>query len=227
MSERHVWVSNPNKMENVKRWNEFEREDRSNAAVSDELYEMWERNERGEPLDPSEVPDRFYKPRSEKPAMPPDTAHIMNSGFLFVSPECATVLRAHEMGEGQLIPVRLFESDRTTELPEGWCVLNVAARKDTYLPEASARTDRPYGDVIEAYTLPANPKDDEQAFGPGALEGADIWREKRFPLGHLFLTDRLADALREAGVAEPWLMTRCRVEETVASPRHALLREPA
>lgn len=59
---------------------------------------------------------------------------------------------------------------------------------------------------------PPNPVDDQLFYSKTVLERPDIWCDDLTYFG-VMLSDRLAQALKEAGVAKDWLLLRCPVIE--------------
>ena len=127
----------------------------------------------------------------------------MSNVFHFVSPQVKAVLDQFDMGNNLIKPVVLYKSDQKTVAHEGYCVLNIATHKDTFLPELSPDAERTYSDKTDIWSPP--PLDGSArsiTMSAAALEGADIWMEKRVFLTKFFLSDRLVRALSAAGVVK-------------------------
>lgn len=57
---------------------------------------------------------------------------------------------------------------------------------------------------------PINPVDNQLAFSTVVLDRPDIWWD-RMIAEYFFISDRLACALKDAGIAKDWKLLRCRV----------------
>ena len=75
--EKCVWISHAGgSPDNKKIWHHPGRPDAKKSRLGKKMYEIGQRAERGERLDPSEIPDWFYEPRNRKPFSPPPTMPI-------------------------------------------------------------------------------------------------------------------------------------------------------
>ena len=136
------------------------------------------------------------------------TRHIFTVGFTVVSARCAAVLKDFDLGSAGLHPVRLWRADQKTRVPGEFFYFNHGNRKTGFLPDRSPKA-RKEESVWKPTPIPVN---DELVFGPAALGGVDIWRDDLTYWGFL-LSNRLALALKAAGVAQDWLLLRCPVIE--------------
>ena len=137
--------------------------------------------------------------------------HIMAADGLMISDPCADVLRQFDLGEHGIYPVRLWKNDRKTPSDKVYSYLTHGNRKDTFLPEHSPEASR----LHESKALwfpPPNPVHDQLFYSKEALEGVDMWCERKTARG-IMLSDRLATALKKAKMARDWMMLRCPVIE--------------
>ncbi|MCP4081316.1 MAG: hypothetical protein GY743_13810 [Planctomycetaceae bacterium] len=227
--EECVWLSHATGWpHNEKLWYHPEREDKKGSRLGPILYKIVLRARRGERLDLTEIPDWFYEPSKEKPFTAPNYRPFMGHGFFFIAPEVKEVFDQFDMGNNLIKPVELFKSDKKTVAHDGYCVLNIATKKDSFLPERSPEASRTYDEEIDIWDPP--PVDGSGRsinMGPAALEGADIWWEERISHNVFFLSDPLVQALNNAGVLkldqliiegtvtdDNWLLQRCPIIQT-------------
>jgi hypothetical protein len=137
----------------------------------------------------------------------PDLANA--GGFWTVSAAVADVLRRVELGRTSLYPTKAFRYDRRTRLEGEYFCLNFGERKTAFLPEQSPRAEKPYPNE-DIWKLPLAPNDSDIAVGQAALSGADLWVDPQVR-NAFFLSDRLVQALKAAGLARRFGLFRCRV----------------
>jgi hypothetical protein len=166
----------------------------------------------GKPIPPDLLPRTFFTWRGPRDSSKPWTQrlpHLTNSGFWFVSSEVAEVLHRFDFGGCKLHPVAVLMEDRKTPLPGSYFLVDFDSWKDVFLAEHS-----PDVALMEGSTKRRMPyfttNDDAAALSSEALAGADIWWNPMV-LGAFFLSDRLAQALRAAGVDKPFALRRCRI----------------
>ena len=136
-------------------------------------------------------------------------------GFYAVKGRLAEILSRFDLGEGGLIPFPIYEADLVTPNPGEFFLLNFGARKNSLLPEQCQDAQKwivlrdsgqqlwkvNYLNEIGAVVL-----------SPGALEGADLWFEVASH-NKIFMSNALASALVEAGLAEDWRLVECKIVE--------------
>lgn len=170
------------------------------------------KNKGGYPIPDGVLPRTFFAWRdkfsSEKPLTKP-LSHLALSGFHVVSSQAADVLRQFDLGGCKLHPVEVLMEDRKTPLPGSYFVLDFNSWKDVFLPEQSP--DFPSRDGASGIWKPKmGTKDDALALSSSALAGADVWWNPNI-WAAFFLSDRLVQALRAAGVDKPFSLRRCRI----------------
>ena len=140
----------------------------------------------------SDLPDLFY-----------------GNGYWVLSSRCAAVFQRFDLGQGALYPVRLLQKDRKTMIAGEYFSLIFGNVKKAFRPEESTN---PRKSTVgnELWTLPFLHKDNAMAVSAAALEGPDIWVDPAL-MWVLFMSDRLAKALKEAGVSRPFALKKCRV----------------
>ncbi|MEM9795527.1 MAG: hypothetical protein AAF919_03500, partial [Pseudomonadota bacterium] len=135
--------------------------------------------------------------------------HIfMAGGYLAVSEKLADILRQFDLGASRLTPVRLLHIDRKTPYPGEHFLFQIKVRKRGFEPDHSARW-RPnkyeWNDWIGAPML--TQQDDDITVNPTIRAGADIWIDPDLDRA-LFLSDRLASAIRDAKLLGPLRLYR-------------------
>ena len=171
----------------------------------------------GAPFDRADLPRQMVDLGGNAPRAP----HVVFNGFLNLSPRAAAVLAAHDLGEGFLWPVDYVKKDRVTPASEGqWMGLHVGTRKDSFVPERSPAAEQsvPRPEIWLLKTLRLKAPED-LTLSSAALEGADIWRERRLPNSKIFLSARLVTALEAAGVAKDFYLHPCAVEGPTETAR--------
>lgn len=167
------------------------------------------RNRAGEALAADNFPRRIWATEDfdESLVLP----HIFFAYTCWVvSAAAADILRQFEMGEGALYPVELFKKDRATPMGEGWFCLNFGNVKHAFKGGADSPKARRSGPSGTRWRLPYVLKDGDLAVTRAALDGPDIWIDPAISPA-FFVSDRLAQALRAAGVHKPFGLKRCRI----------------
>jgi hypothetical protein len=135
------------------------------------------------------------------------------AGGLKLSDGIAAVLQQFDLGKAFLIPIQLYLHDRRTPVDKKYFIYASYERKDAFVSELSrdVRTN-PYDktDPPPYWNMPWEPKDGDIAIREGAPEGADMWMDPKL-FGSLFMKGQLVAALREAGYAKIFSLTRCRI----------------
>ncbi|MBO9427665.1 hypothetical protein J7444_23210 [Labrenzia sp. R4_1] len=162
----------------------------------------WQLSKDQFPKDNYPRPDNY--PATDKQSVP----QIFSSGFTFLSEESADVVGQFDLGDGALYPTRLWRSDRITPMPGRHFYLNVASKKDAFLPEQSlGAKDIGHG----KWLVPVLPrKDTELWFADIVLNGPDLWFDPKI-IDNVFISDRLKQALDARKLSKDWMLTRCSV----------------
>lgn len=171
----------------------------------------WARIFRGEIVDPDTLARKFYvfdplwdgRCSKSKPRFAP----AFSNAYIFVNHEIAEIMRGFDITENALHAVEFIEHDTVTPIDVQFYLLNFGAERPTIDVERSERVRRNTGvKSAEEYSLPINLKTNAIRILPSALEGPDLWVDKRLPF-NFFVSDRLGLALRKAKLAAPLKLT--------------------
>lgn len=128
--------------------------------------------------------------------------------YWVVSGEVADVMRQFDMGQGHLYPTEVFRKDRKTPIGDKWFCLNFGNVKQALLPDQSLGL-RPLG-PSKTFWMLSDLSDNSIALNNTALNGPDIWVDAIF--GNVFfVSSRLSNALKMAGVSRAFGLKKCRV----------------
>lgn len=171
------------------------------------------KNQIGVPIPDGVLPPTFFAwrgPLDDSKPLTTKLPHLSScGGFRVISAEAADVLRQFDLGGCKLHPVKVLMEDRKTPLPGSYFVLDCDSWKDAFLPEQSPQFMLMDGSRTRRRPTFSSP-DDIAALSRDALLGPDIWWNPDI-LAAFFLSDRLARALRAAGVDKPFSLRRCRI----------------
>lgn len=130
-------------------------------------------------------------------------------GYWIVSDKAAAILRQFDLGKGALYPVTVLQADKATPYPGEYFSWNFGNVKTALVPDQSQNL-RPFGVSGLRWNLPWISKDGEVAVSSAALGGPDVWVDPNL-FKSLFVSDGLGSALKGAGLAKAFLLTRSRV----------------
>jgi hypothetical protein len=158
---------------------------------------------------PKKLLQRFYH-TSPKPEFP-----LMRvSAALFGDKQVADLLSRFEFGPGcSIYPVPVYDHEGNTELEDfkdNCFCLNIAAQKSSFLPNESIGLESKRNGV---WRMPYMAVDGDIAVSTSALNGIDFWMEMNLFDG-LFVSEKLAHAIIDAGLDDWFTLRRCRVLET-------------
>ena len=128
----------------------------------------------------------------------------------------AETLHRFDLGEGGLLPLRIFQEDLTTPEPGEFFFVNFGARKDTLVAEQSKALKKLYVDRAtgrQVWSVLFGLEDGDIALTSAALKGADLWNEERIH-SQIFMGEALVTAIRDAGVQIDFHLSECRIVET-------------
>lgn len=166
------------------------------------------RNKEGEPLPAARFPEAMYVSRKHShQKKQPDIAYV--GGFWTVTAECADVLSKFDLGDSNLYPTKLYQYDRKTLVEGDYFCLNFGAQKNTLLPDASPRIQKPHEDQDMWKAWP-NVRDGDIALSLDATNGPDLWIEIHMRRA-FFLSDLLVQALKAAKLTRCFGLRKCRV----------------
>ena len=135
---------------------------------------------------------------------------VMSGGIVF-NQSCANILKQHRLGENILTPIQIYDLS-TGELVsnEVFYFLNLYERRLFICQEQTtdrlkARFDSRHGVLITKSVF----NDGEVNVEKSALDcDVDLWYDPRF-LGRFFMSERLHDALSEAGMIDKFKAYTC------------------
>jgi len=133
--------------------------------------------------------------------------------FLTVTEKIADVLSRFDLGDGELVPVPLFQADLVTPWSDSYYYINYSEPKDTVVLNESKNIQLMYeknGTGERLFRVLFAASDDDIALSRGALQGTDIWIEKCI-FSKLFISRALAEALHEAGIDVDLELHSCRI----------------
>ena len=206
--ERCIWlVDGHDVFENARGWLPFEAP-ADTEATPDEIIQAIRLTMEGHFLPPERFPPNNYPRRNDGVgAHRKRIPQMFSNGFTFLREESAEVVRQFDLGEGALYPTRLWHPDRTTMVPGRYFYLSQGNRKNAFLKD---RSPEAYKFPGNRWRLPPNPTHDQLVFSAAALEGPDLWWDDSIGV-HFFISDRLAQALKQAKLDRDWKLLRCPV----------------
>jgi hypothetical protein len=132
-------------------------------------------------------------------------------GYWVVSGAVAEVMRKFNLGGGNLYPTKVFRKDRKTPIGDSWFCLNFGNVKKAFVGQPESMDVSRFGlPTIDEWSAPTILKDGQLAVTADALAGPDIWIDPKLK-NIFFVSDALAKALKDAGVAGPFGLKKCRI----------------
>ncbi|WP_338723710.1 hypothetical protein [Devosia sp. XK-2] len=188
------------------------------GAPSKQELDAHLRHTRGETLQRTDFPEAMYVFAQGNWKRVGDL--FCAGSFFAVKGRLAEVLKNFDLGEGGLVEFPVYEADKTTRLPGPFYLLNFGAIKDSFVPEESQsrvgekmmglisrrEMERDGKELWAAYDL----ADGDIAVTRAALEGADLWFDRRLD-NQIFMSGRLHDAILAAKVRTKFDFTRARI----------------
>jgi hypothetical protein len=172
--------------------------------------EIYKRNKTGQKLSLAELPQQFYGNRDKKKIEKLPEAFFAN-GYIVVQQKCADVFVRFDLGATDLVPAKVFQKDRKTEVLGSFYVFNFGCTKQSFLPEQSTGIKEAIQTKDGPLWLePLTKEDGQLALSPLALAGPDLWFEKGMP-SVPFVSGRLREALQSEKLDGPFKFFRCRV----------------
>jgi hypothetical protein len=166
----------------------------------------------GRPVPPDMCPTKIW---------PGETARVTDrlpdlflaNAYPIVSERGAAVLRQFDLGDGSLHAVEaVFQKDRQTPVPGTFSCWIFGNTKAAFAGEQSSGT-RPFaGPNSGRWKMPFVHKDDQLAVSRAGVAGPDVWVDPTL-FKSVFVSERLGEALREAGLARAFRLFRCQVIE--------------
>jgi hypothetical protein len=182
---------------------------KNNRALSDQILDRANRYEKANKLSLDELPLQFFVDRGKSVKELPQA--IFANGYIVVQQKCADVFSQFDLGQTDLVPCKILQADRKTELDGTYYVVNFGTQKNVLLPEKSLGLRPPYEHPDEARrVLPDGRGNDQIAVSAAALEGPDMWYDPKM-LRTTFMSGALHDALKDAKLDKLFKFYSCRV----------------
>ncbi len=173
----------------------------------DKALDAMRRNKRGEPLAEHFFPKEMYSKRAGeyKNGLP---SFFLANSFWTISKNLSDAIVPFNLGKTSVYDVKLLDADRKTPLPGEHKCLNLCEFKETFVSGGSPKVRRVQPN-IDAWDIPNEMQDDLIAVQPDSRIGVDLWRDKSL-MHSLFMTDGLAESIRNAGLAKELGLYRCK-----------------
>ncbi|CUH76514.1 hypothetical protein TRM7557_00937 [Tritonibacter multivorans] len=169
-------------------------------------------NWQGDPVPPVAIPKGIRQRTKRGGAL--SELNLIRNRFLVIGPKLATLLKGYDLGAGNVYPLDVYDADGNMTSSGQFYFWNFGNVASHLMPEQSQELKKSnfgYEKPGEhVYYPPIFPKDDTIALSRDCLVGPDVWRERFLHKG-TFLSDRLAQGLKEAGLARKFKLVRCRV----------------
>ena len=165
-------------------------------------------NYRGEPQSQDRFPKSLHLryPDKKYKSLP----DLFNAGgFWVVSSEMIRVMQEFELGRTSFYETRLFQNDRTTLIDDNYSCISFGETKSAFEPSESQRS-RLFQPNL--WIVPGGLKDNEIAINESALNGVDFWIDTKLRKS-LFFSNRLAQALKAAKLANRLRLKKCKMVE--------------
>ncbi len=142
---------------------------------------------------------------------------VIGGGGVKVSTRIAEIFQSFNLGQMRLLPMRFFFYDRETPARDGYFILFQLEKRKFVIPEES-KGIRPPVRIRQIknpgpptfWNYPPEPKDGDIAIVPRELNGLDFWVDPTV-IGSVFMSDPLAQALKDAGYASLFKFRKCKV----------------
>jgi len=161
-------------------------------------------------IEPSSIPSRIIATKSKPRAPGP----IANIDFIAFSDGVIELLSGFNLGDCKFHAPRFYAKDGATELDLSHKFVEYGNVKTAFVVDQSPRTEQvPYHNNpknIDFRYPPTTVQDGDLAMTRQCLEGPDIWVE-RYLRRMVFVSDRVAKALRDAGLADSFFLKKCRI----------------
>jgi hypothetical protein len=182
--------------------------------LPEEVYQAYRRHRAGFALEPSELPEALAVFDAKRFAKERD--YFYAGPFAAVKGKLAELLRRFDLGEGGLVPIKIYEADLVTPHPGEFFYLNFGARKNSLLPERSKGVEKfavDHKTGFQYWTINWWFDDCDVALSMDALEGPDLWFEEKVT-DELFMSNPLAEALIKIGMGKVFRLKECRVVQS-------------
>lgn len=174
------------------------------------IIQALNRYERGETIERTDFPEAMYVFDERRWKRCGDL--FCAGPFYAVKGKLAEVLGQFDLGTGGLIEFPIYEADKVTPLPGPFYLLNFGSVKDSFVPQESkslrdvSRLTSERSEWWATYDI----EDGDIAVRETALEGADLWFEKKLK-DKIFMSGRLHDAIVAAKVKTKFRFAQARI----------------
>jgi hypothetical protein len=131
------------------------------------------------------------------------------SGYWCVSEKSAAALSKFDLGGAEFIKVKITQEDKVTDLPGSYFFINFGRTKSAFVPEQTVGAKKGSPPRID-WRLPLTLEDGLVVVNQQALVGQDMWFDT-YVCRAFFISSRLQDALKRAGVDKAFKLFRCKV----------------
>jgi hypothetical protein len=181
------------------------------ALLPTHMHEAMNRNARGFPVVRQDMPEAaaVWRPASFKGIK--DVTAV--AGYMVITGELIDLFKGMDFGDGGLVPFPFYEADLQTPLEQQYYMLNIGARKDTFLPEESGDVRKFMLDLDtgqQLWNVNETKSDGVICLSNSALEGPDLWVEETVRK-KIFMSDRLGTALSNTQHAAEWRLMPCQI----------------
>jgi len=138
---------------------------------------------------------------------------FVGAGSYVISGEIADILLGFELERTLLLPLRLFQYDRKTEVnaDRRFHLISRFSVAEALAPEESPRLQpSPYSNPPQLWSLPWEPKDGDVAVKQMDLDSPALWHDPKL-VGCYFFNGEVVEALEDAGFAHHWGFKECRI----------------
>jgi len=141
---------------------------------------------------------------------------FVGAGFFVVSRRCADVFMKFDLGYGGFAPVEIYQGNRRSlATVSPFYILYFGCQKQVFVPDMS--NPAVFFDKITVHGgyeryFASGIADNDYALDRKALEGPDLWVDLTVN-SSFFMSNRISEALKDAGLIENMFLTRCRVIE--------------
>ncbi len=189
------------------------------ALDLDQLVEFCSKpQQRGEPVKESAFPRRLeHSVKFKKSAQETNSGrrlpYFSNHDFFCVAHEAIDVFERHDLGDAQFRDVEFFEFKGEKRVEERLRILVPCNPKQGLIAAESPKVVKAFAGIPELAgkgVASSRLKDGDVAVAKSVLDGPDIWIDPAFRLT-FFMSDRLAQALYDADLAQDFQLRWARV----------------
>jgi hypothetical protein len=167
-------------------------------------------NAAGEPLTSEHFPPEIFVKKDAKTNYEKLDDLFFAGSYWIVSGAVADIFTHFDLGKGNVYPTKVFRKDRITPIGDRWFCLNFGNVKLAYLGEGGEDRTPYIPKPFIRHATPCPLTDNVLALNSEALVGPDIWVDPQI-YDTFFVSDQLAGALKNARVARPFGLKKCKI----------------